>query len=92
MPRYYNYCVYTPLVGPPGLQWQENAMTMATCPECGQVFDLIEPVEGQRILCLRCKTSLEVVNLEPLELDWVYHQPVVLLEEIESWSGQLSLF
>jgi lysine biosynthesis protein LysW len=60
-------------------------MTSVCCPECGQVFDLREPSEGQQVVCPHCQTRLEVLNLEPLELDWSYIEPHLLdvREEIE---------
>lgn len=46
------------------------------CPECGQTLDLGgQPEEGQRLTCPQCGARLEVINLRPLELDWVYAAP-----------------
>jgi lysine biosynthesis protein LysW len=43
---------------------------VAFCPECGHNIKLgSHPYEGQQILCGRCRADLEVVELEPLELD-----------------------
>ncbi len=58
---------------------------MVTCPECRQPFELQEPSEGQEVVCPHCRARLEVLNLEPLELDWFYIEPqrLELAEEIE---------
>ena len=55
---------------------REDQMATAYCPECEQKVKLgAEPAEGQRVTCLNCGTILEVINLEPLELDWAYVEP-----------------
>lgn len=55
----------------------------AYCPECD------EPVRvrgkatlGQQVTCPNCGTQLEVISLEPLELDWAYED---LEEEDEEY-------
>jgi len=64
-------------------------MSLATCPECGQAIDLTGPSGGQRITCPHCQTRLEVLNSEPLELDWVYNEPQLmeLWQEYQSCQG-----
>lgn len=48
------------------------------------MLELNEPVEGQRLTCPRCRARLEVVSLEPPELDWAYQEPsLVDLDELE---------
>ena len=32
-------------------------------------------VEGERIICPACEAKLEIVSVQPLELDWAYDQP-----------------
>ena len=58
---------------------------MVSCPECGCEFELEEPQEGQRFRCPNCRAWLEVLSLEPLELDWAYNEPHLLdlWEEVE---------
>jgi len=52
-------------------------MPTASCPECGTALDLEEPPQqGDWIVCSHCQANLEVINLEPLELDWVYNEPL----------------
>jgi lysine biosynthesis protein LysW len=48
-------------------------MSKAECPTCGaQVFVGGSPRLGQRFTCAGCKTVLEIVWLDPVELDWPY--------------------
>ena len=52
-------------------------MAVTLCPECGHDLGA-DLYEGQRVICTTCKAHLEVINLESLELDWVYdklHHP-----------------
>jgi alpha-aminoadipate/glutamate carrier protein LysW len=44
---------------------------MAQCPECEAVLDMdLEDVEeGQLVSCPECGVDLEVVNINPVELD-----------------------
>jgi lysine biosynthesis protein LysW len=40
------------------------------CPECEHPLRLgSHPREGQQVMCPECRTHLEVVSLDPLELD-----------------------
>jgi lysine biosynthesis protein LysW len=56
----------------------------SSCPECGFLLEVGEPVEGQRLTCPRCHARLEIVSLEPLELDWAYNEPSLMdLNELE---------
>lgn len=49
----------------------------AFCPECGHNIKLVLPViEGQIIICSGCRTGLEVISLQPLELDVALEEPV----------------
>jgi|YNPNPStandDraft_1061719.scaffolds.fasta_scaffold02692_2 alpha-aminoadipate carrier protein LysW len=48
-------------------------MPYAVCPECDE--DILIPGKvrlGQRLSCERCGAQLEVVGLDPIELDWAY--------------------
>jgi lysine biosynthesis protein LysW len=45
----------------------------ADCPDCGEKVHLQTPVElGYRLNCPECGADLEVINVSPVELDWVY--------------------
>lgn len=57
-------------------------MITVFCIDCQQPIHLeSQPVEGEIIHCPSCGTELEVINLEPTELDWVYLAPVVNQEK-----------
>ncbi len=61
-------------------------MTTAFCLDCDRIIDLgATPAQGQRIRCPACEVVLEIINLEPLELDWVYDGPT-------TWSNVLNQF
>jgi lysine biosynthesis protein LysW len=46
-------------------------MAHSTCPSCDARVDIgPDPKMGQRLKCHFCKTELEVVWLDPVELDW----------------------
>jgi lysine biosynthesis protein LysW len=55
-----------------------EAKTMAvaaTCPDCGETIQLKKPVRmGQEVLCPHCDADLEVIETDPVELDWVYDE------------------
>lgn len=51
-------------------------MPRATCPECGYVVQVSgKPYIGQQVTCEECGARLEVVDLNPLELDWALEEP-----------------
>ncbi len=43
------------------------------CPDCDAKI-AFNPVAklGQKVTCPECSAELEVIGLDPLELDWVY--------------------
>jgi lysine biosynthesis protein LysW len=48
-------------------------MTVAVCPDCGETIDMAShPKIGQRVTCRNCDEILEVVDVNPVELDWAY--------------------
>ena len=48
-------------------------VTTARCPGCGRTVRLgADSKEGQRLGCPHCGDFLEIINLEPPELDWVF--------------------
>ena len=52
-------------------------MVTVHCIACEQAIYLeTQPEQGEIILCSSCGVELEVINLEPTELDWVYLDPV----------------
>ena len=43
----------------------------AECPQCGKEISVgLQPRIGQQVTCANCDSELEVVWLDPLELDW----------------------
>ena len=52
---------------------------MGACPECGASVDLdYDVVEGEIITCEECGAELEVISVNPLELE-------LAPEEEEDW-------
>ena len=50
-------------------------MVKADCPACDAKVHLgVKPKMGQRVVCPSCDTEIEVVWLEPVELDWPYDE------------------
>ena len=45
------------------------------CLDCERQIELDHNLQiGQRIKCPHCAVELEIINLEPLELDWIYER------------------
>jgi lysine biosynthesis protein LysW len=45
---------------------------VAPCPDCEWEIHLgAQPEEGQKITCPKCGVELEIVDMDPPELDWV---------------------
>jgi len=50
---------------------QEMNMQSAECPQCGNEVSIgTQPKLGKMVTCKECGAELEVVWLDPLELDW----------------------
>jgi lysine biosynthesis protein LysW len=48
-------------------------MASTYCPDCDEKIVLkTTPEVGQRITCPHCESELEVISVDPLELDWAY--------------------
>jgi lysine biosynthesis protein LysW len=48
---------------------------MAACPECEDKIIMTGKIEwGRRVVCPHCGVDLEVINTDPVELDWVYEE------------------
>jgi lysine biosynthesis protein LysW len=41
------------------------------CPECDGRIVIKSPRLGQKLTCHDCRVRLQVINLKPLELEWV---------------------
>jgi lysine biosynthesis protein LysW len=45
------------------------------CLDCEHQIELgHDPQIGQRIKCPYCEVELEIINLDPPELDWIYER------------------
>lgn len=43
------------------------------CPDCEDNITLKGEIEwGQAVVCPHCGTNLEVINIDPVEVDWAY--------------------
>ena len=52
-------------------------MQTVYCIECERAISLdSRPIEGEIIMCSNCGTDMEVIGVEPTELDWVFLEPV----------------
>jgi lysine biosynthesis protein LysW len=48
-------------------------MVSAYCPDCDSRITFNPSARvGQKITCRYCDAELEVISVDPLELDWVY--------------------
>jgi hypothetical protein len=55
-----------------------------SCLDCeGQIELTFQPVEGQIITCPSCEAELEVISVQPLELDFYYED-----WEDEDWEDE----
>jgi alpha-aminoadipate carrier protein LysW len=53
-----------------------TSMATAFCPNCdGEIRLGPQPRIGQRVTCPDCDTELEIIELDPPELDWIYEGP-----------------
>jgi len=53
-------------------------MSTTYCLDCDRPLDMeASLVAGQRVICSHCEVQLEVINVEPFELDWVYDGPAI---------------
>jgi lysine biosynthesis protein LysW len=54
-----------------------DPMMSAICPDCGERITLDSlSLQGSRLFCPSCGAHLQIVELDPVELDWVYVYPV----------------
>ena len=54
----------------PGRRVLRREMATSYCPDCDGQLSLSHVRLGQKLICPHCETQLEVISLEPLELDW----------------------
>jgi hypothetical protein len=61
------------------------------CLDCEhEIYLGSRPRVGQKVTCPNCEVKLEIINVEPLEFDWVYEGPVIDLSLFdEEWRSLL---
>lgn len=60
-------------------------MPTAMCPECENNIFLSSPKKAMKVSCPNCEAELEIVDLHPLELDWVSDDDDDDWDDEESW-------
>jgi lysine biosynthesis protein LysW len=61
-------------------------MSTTFCLDCDHEINLAEHLEmGQEVKCPNCKIKMEIIQVEPLRLDWAYEGPVTNLLFSEDW-------
>lgn len=51
-------------------------MSSVLCPECGATIHIGNRGKvGEKIACPNCGARLEVISVNPLEVDWVFNPP-----------------
>jgi alpha-aminoadipate carrier protein LysW len=64
-------------------------MTVARCPDCGRQIELWPLLQvGEELLCRHCEADLEVVGLDPVELDWAHIPPAEDGENGDKWDDE----
>jgi alpha-aminoadipate/glutamate carrier protein LysW len=75
-------------------------MANALCPDCGQQVEVgPTPKLGQWLTCAHCSAELEVVSVNPVELDWAseleddeddefWDEEEVWAEDDEDWDDE----
>lgn len=49
----------------------DNCIVTVPCPECEYEISLdFAPQKGEKVTCPNCWAYLEVINVDPLELQW----------------------
>ncbi len=62
-----------------------TSVATATCPDCGRKVQLwAQPQVGEEVICPHCEAELEVVALDPVELDWAFIEPA----EDDDWDDE----
>lgn len=47
-------------------------MASVYCPDCDESINLRNPRVGQKLFCPHCETEVEVISVDPLDLDWAH--------------------
>ena len=63
----------------------QTQVEIARCPDCGEKIRLHGKIYvGREIVCPDCDAILEIVDTDPVELDWAYEDEDEE-EEDEDW-------
>ena len=65
-------------------------MSIVFCLDCEHEI-VLKPHQikvGQRVACPNCRAKLEIINVAPPELDWVYDGPVADLHLFDNWDDE----
>lgn len=46
-------------------------MPRTRCPNCDALVKVAKPREGEEIICPECGVELEIINVDPLEVDFL---------------------
>jgi lysine biosynthesis protein LysW len=68
----------------------KSVTKIAECPNCGDEINLgLNPSEGQQVVCFGCGEHLEVISLDPPELDWMFSDAEPDWElDVEEWEQE----
>ena len=56
------------------------------CMDCEREIDLgLSPKLKQRLTCPHCGVKLEIISINPVELDWVYDGPITDSNVLGDW-------
>ncbi|PIZ45767.1 lysine biosynthesis protein LysW [candidate division WWE3 bacterium CG_4_9_14_3_um_filter_41_6] len=54
---------------------EEQILKTVTCPDCENGISVIDGVEdGDILVCEKCGVELEIINTDPIEVDYLYVQ------------------
>lgn len=54
---------------------KRTRVSVAICPDCEwEIFLGPQPRQGRKVTCLNCGAELELIDVEPLELDWDFSE------------------
>jgi alpha-aminoadipate carrier protein LysW len=68
---------------------KELEMTTAECISCGNEIKFsAQPKMGVQVTCSECKAELEVVWLDPVELDWPFDEEDYYEEDEEYYDEE----
>ena len=57
---------------------------VVNCVGCKERITLSGEIElGQEVICPECDNWMEVISLDPVEVDWIYEEPEAEYEEEE---------